>query len=394
MENDITELLERYFLNEANAYFDVDEIVDLIYYFIEQNDTDTANNIIDMGYRLHPDDVDFKISMCFIMAEGGDFKSALNACNELNIGDDLDLDLLRSECYAALDRYGDITRLTGQLQAEDVSYFEDFVVNTAGILNDYSKYQNNASAYINMALGLYPDNFLLRIEMCLNHELRGDTKSAIDLCNELLKENVFSPDIWLILGRLHASCLDFYKAIDALDYGQVCLPKGETGMEYELKRLKAYCLMESGHYEAALEYYDELVGFKEFNKAEIFPNAANCYMNTRMYDEAYALYSDLRGMEAQIDDLPVYYAGYIYCCHYTNHIAEAVDVLKSAIVIYPYLGIDNVLQTKTKTDKQPDSFFKDFEGFEDFGDEVEDEDSVARSDYLADSYLSQIFNSN
>jgi tetratricopeptide (TPR) repeat protein len=390
--DDITELLERYFLNDANVYFDVDEIIELIYYFIEQNDTDNANNLIEMGYQLHPDDVDFKISMCFIMAESGDFQSSLKACEELGIGDDLDLDLLRSECYAALDRYDDISKLTNQLRAEDVSYFEDFVVNTAGILNDYSKYQNAASAYILKGLQLYPDNFLLRIEMCISYELRGDTKNAINLCNELLKENVFSPDIWLILGRLHASCLNLHKAIDSLDYGRACLPAGETGMEYELKRLKAYCLMEGGNYEAALEYYDELVGFKEFNKVEIFPNAANCYLNTRMYEAAYALYSDLRGLEAQIDDLPVYYAGYIYCCHYTNHLDEAMEILKNAIVMYPYLGIDNILQTKTN--KQPDNFFKDFEGFEDFDDDVEDDNSMARSDYLAESYLSQLFNSN
>ena len=260
MEN-ISSLLERFFSAHnkgVNSFFDVDEIASLINYFLEKEDNTNLNNIIELGYELHPDDINFKIALCKTLIITEDYNSALKLIEEDDIKGNKDIDFIRIECYCELERINEAARLIDKIAIKDHQYLEEAIEHMACVLNDIEKYQREANQFIQEALVMYPDNFVLKSELCLNYELSGNTKDALDLCNKLIDEDPYSSEIWFMQGRLFSLCADFEKAIDSLDFAISCA-KDNKELEYEIKFTKALFLYKNENYEKAIDCYNELV---------------------------------------------------------------------------------------------------------------------------------------
>ena len=111
---------------------------------------------------------------------------------------------------------------------------------------------NEARDFINRGIDLFPQNLVLKDELCYNREIEGDIDGAISICNELIDKNPYSHEYWFTLGRLYSIKLEFEKAIEAFDFALTC-----DDSDPELKILKAYCLYMNENYEKALEVYQD-----------------------------------------------------------------------------------------------------------------------------------------
>jgi len=359
--DEISILLERFFSSKKNdtfPYFDVDELEDLINYFLEKEDLANLNKTIELGYKLHPDDLSFKLTICRTLMATDDYESALDIVEDLENSGNSEVDLLRIECLCELDRYNEALKIINELIEVDVPYLEDILVQTACILNDIDGYVYEAYSIIQRGLMLYPDNYELKIELCFNYELQGKAKKAIDFCHELIDENAYAADAWFILGRLYSTVLDFEKAIDALDYALTCLNEDETGVEYDIRLLKAYCLLMNKSYDKAIACYEDLVEFDEFDKLYVYPYIAECYINICDYEKAYQLLSSLVGVDGLEDEVSVY-GNLIFCCFETNRRDEAFDLLGQALANYPesileYISKLNIIRKQSQGDSLGD----------------------------------------
>ena len=336
MEN-ISSLLERFLSAQKNgsiAYFDVDEIALLINYFLEKDDADNSKSMIELGYELHPDDINFKIALCQTLVAMEDFDSAIRLIEEDNIVDGIDIDLIRLECYCELDRYDEAIKLIDDLTAKNCSYLEDAITHTACILNDSEKYQENAYSFIQHALTMFPDSFLLKSELCFNYELRGNTKEALELCRTLIDEDPYSAEIWYMQGRLYSLFAEYEKAVDSFDFAITCAEE-KSELEYEIKLTKAFCLYKNGSYDTAICCYKELSSYDEFDNINVTPYLAECYISMNEYDKAYDVLKYLIGNEDIEDEVSVY-GNFIYSCIETNRKNEAIEVLGEALKRFPH----------------------------------------------------------
>ncbi len=138
-----------------------------------------------------------------------------------------------------------------------------------------------ACDFVSRGLTLFPDNLILKNELCYILEAEGNVLQAIELCDELIDRNPFSYEYWFTLGRLQSMVGDYEKAIEAFDFALTC-----DDSDMELKILKAYCLYMNESYERAIEEYQEIEGDEEVVR-RIAPLMAECFMKLERYEEAY-----------------------------------------------------------------------------------------------------------
>ena len=332
---DISFLLERFSSSQNSDlthYFDVDEIVELINYFLGIEDTEKLKNAIELGNKLHPDDINFKMALCRTHAAMEDFESAIKVIEENNLTGDIDIDLVRIECYCELNRYDDAIEIIDNLTANDCPYLEDAIVQMACVINDLEDYQDKVFGFLQHALTMFPDNFILKLELCYYHESQGNTKEALDICKELIDEDPYIAELWETQGRLFSLCADFNKAIDSFDLALTCAENNRE-IEYEIKLLKAYCLYKNESYEQAILCYKELYSYDEFVSTEVSPYLAECYMNIEDYENAYLVLKNVIGHKDFDDEVSVY-GNFIYCCIETERKSEAVNVFADALKLF------------------------------------------------------------
>ncbi|MDR2915843.1 MAG: multidrug transporter, partial [Tannerella sp.] len=336
------------------SYFDVDEIVSLINYFLEKNDTINLNTVIELGYELHPDDTGFKIALCKTLASMEDFDSAIKLIEDINIKGNKDVDLIRLECYCELDRYDEALWFIDDLTAKGCSHLEEAIVHMACVLNDIDKYQDDAYRFIQHALTMFPDNFILKSELCFNFELRGHTKEAMELCRKLIDEDPYSAEIWYMQGRLYSTCADFEKAVDSLNFAITCIDDNQE-LEYEIKLMRAFCLYKNESYEEAIRCYKELISSDDFVNSQVNPYLAECYMNVNEYEKAYHILKHVIGHRGINDEVSVY-GNFIYCCIETERRKEAIEVLGDALKRFPHSILEYLSTLNIIKNQEPDRY--------------------------------------
>lgn len=329
-KDDVSRLLQRYLSASREGidpYFDASEIEDLLDSFEESDNYTYYDEVLALGLKLHPGSVELKIRQCRQFVYNEDFDSALALIESIAETDNQDLDMLRVECYASRNEYTKVIDYIETLQAHKCEYLEEVFEYIAPLLNDLEM-QHEARDFIDRGLLLFPDNLVLKDELCFNLETEGDIARAIEICNELIDKDPYSPDYWFTLGRLYSMMAEYDKAIEAFDFALTC-----DDSDVELKMLKAYCLYMNESYEKAIDVYNEIAG-DDLVKDRIKPFMAECYIKLDNFEKGYELLADML-TETHPEYEPSAYINLIRCCLETNHAEEVEPILRKATKLFP-----------------------------------------------------------
>jgi tetratricopeptide (TPR) repeat protein len=334
---DIELLLDRFldFKNNGQSkYFDADDIISLIDYFTETDDLENLQIAIDLGYELHPDNMEFKFQICKTLASLGDYETAIKMLEENEVEGDRETDLLYIECLCELDLKDDAINFIAGLAEEESPYLEEAIEHMACVLNDIDESILFAYRFILDYMQVYPDNKILKTELCFNLELQGRIKEAMTKCNELLQSNLYSVELWFMKGRLYATCCDYGNAVEAFDYALSCIETGNEEMKYEILMLKANCFQKNENYYSAVSVYEEMMAMEDVDIPEIVSHLSECLIKVDDYEEAYQI---LKGnLESEDFDVMATNIGhFIFCCVMTNRRNEAIDALCDVIASLP-----------------------------------------------------------
>lgn len=329
-KDDISRLLQRFLAAREEGkepYFDADQLDELLDSFEESDDYMYYDEVLALGLKLHPGSTDLQIRKCKQLVYNSDYEEALVLMDNIAETDNQELNTLRLECYATMSQYAKVIEFIEELVSADCDYLEDIFEYIAPIFSDFEMIKE-ARDFIDRGLGLFPDNQVLKNELCYILETEGDLSKAIEVCNELIDKNPYSNEYWLTLGRLHSMIGDFDKAIEAFDFALTC-----DDSDMELKILKAYCLYMNDSFEKALEVYMEISADAEI-RPRINPLMAECYIKLENYEKAYELLNE-RIYAQKPDSEPSSYINFIRCCVETNRDREASDVLFKAAKLFP-----------------------------------------------------------
>jgi tetratricopeptide (TPR) repeat protein len=323
-------ILQRYSLMESSGtemYFDADEIVDLLDYFEETGDFDHYEKVLELGRKLHPENQDIRIRICRALIFREEYDTALRAIERIGDADDLELTLLKMECFCALDRFDEVWAFVEEKQVENCEELEEIFEYLAPVMNELNCF-DEVYTLLQRGLALFPDNLILKEEYCYYLEMQGLPKEAQSICSELIDADPYSVDYWYMQGRLCLMQGDYDKAVDALDFALAC-----DDSDVEIKVTKAYCLFMSEHYEKAIDVYLELLSDGHAGQ-NIQPYLAECYMKSEHFEQAYAIFKELLE-DTNIARGLALYKNYIRCCIETGRENEAGEILPEMAARFP-----------------------------------------------------------
>lgn len=336
-KEDISPLLQRYLSARESgkeAYFDADELVEVLDSFEESDDYKYFEEVMALGLKLHPGNIDLQIRQCRFYLYNEEYDSALALIDTIGEVENLDLDLLRLECYCMLKQYDKIKEYTEQLVENKCDHLENVFEYIAPLLNDMEM-EKDACEYIKHGIELFPKNNMLKEELGYSMEAIGDVEASIKIFNDLIDKNPYSYDYWFTLGRLHSFNSEFEKAIEAFDFALTC-----NDSNVDLMVLKAYCHYMNENYEKALDIYNEVttnhkskIESQMFMALSITSLMAECYMKLENYEGAYKMLKNL--IESNMPIETTTYIDFMRCCVETDREKEASDTLLKAAELFP-----------------------------------------------------------
>lgn len=316
------EILLRYIRMEnsgTESYFDADEIIELLDHFEDTSDFKHYEKVLDLGKKLHPNNIEIKIRLCKLLIHKKEYGEAIRLINKIGDHDSHDLHLLQLECFCATNKYDKVITFIESHQLEK-NVLEDIFEYITQVLNDLNK-EDEAFDFIKRGLAFFPDNLILKEELCYYLEIKRETKQALRVCQELIDENPYSSEYWYTQGRLYFFERDYDNAIDSFDFALAC-----DDSDQEIKIKKGYCLFMNGNYEKAIEIYLELLSEDSTLYERVQPYLAECYMKTEHFENAYFIFRDILKKIDVADNLHIY-KNYIHCCIETERDREATKNL-------------------------------------------------------------------
>ena len=269
-------------------------------------------------------------------------------------------DMLQLEHFLALNQFDEAISYVDELIDKKCDYLDEAIVLVVSELHLRKKFLDKAYQLIRDGLTLFPDSTSLQIELCLNLQLRGFQKEALDFCRQLAEANPSSVEIWFMLSELYCDYGAYENAVETIDYAITCAKDYENGIEatYHLTFMKTRFLMKNGSYFQAISCLIELMSYDEYSKAQVDPRLAECYIRIGDYETAFDLLNGLIG-EKEIEDEIAFYGNLIFCCLHTDRQIIAIDILAEALKKYPhileYITTLNILRSfKTETELTDD----------------------------------------
>ncbi len=328
----ISLLWQRYLSGQEegkDAYFDAEEIDDLLESFEESDKFTHYDEVLALGLRLHPGNPLLLIRQSKWLIYKEEYATALTLLDSINEIDNENVDILRMECYIMQGEYDKAMDYLERLIQQNCEYLESLFECVVPLLNDMEM-PKEAHDFIQKGLALFPDNLILKDESCYNLEILGDIEGAIEICNELIDQNPYSYDFWFSLGRLYTLDEEYDRALEAIDFALTC---DEANADSELILLKAFCHFMNESYQQAIECCNEIIADKQVY-ARVVPLLAECYVNVEEYDAAYSLLKQVLTNEPFSQEASAY-LNFIRCCAEIGHDDEALEYLKKAARFFP-----------------------------------------------------------
>jgi tetratricopeptide (TPR) repeat protein len=273
---ELTSNLKRYEAMKAGgvfSYFDIDEFVTIINYYLDNDQMKKAMDACKTGLKVHPAAPELKLKYAQLLVARGQSAEAMILLKQIKTiltgNHEFYLTLamakiLTGEEKEAIGCFDQTISLCNGAEKEEVFF-------NIGESLENSGFYEIALGYYKQAIAAFPDNeeFLFRTAFC--YDRANNLAESIHFYNLYLDKNPFSENGWYNLGIIHNKAGEFEKAIEAYDFA---------------------IALDDDHFDAV------------FNKA-------NTLANWEKYDEAIAIYNEY--LESYPDSLiALYYLGECY----------------------------------------------------------------------------------
>ena len=243
----------------SEVYFDTDEIIELLEYFDDKDDREGYTQALELGLRLHPEDVEIQTMECRLYMYDKEYDKALQMITSLRNHADAEamiLNAMELECLYATDRADEATAILRALPANEDT--EAIYEALAAILVEMDR-DEEALLVVNLGLELFPENVTLKEERCYHTERQERWQEAAEQCEELIDLDPYSGDYWFMHGRIMIKLGEYDRAIRSLEFAQTC-----DEDDIEAKLLRTFLLYFTHNYEKAVEAYFELIADERF----------------------------------------------------------------------------------------------------------------------------------
>ncbi|MCA4777247.1 tetratricopeptide repeat protein [Empedobacter stercoris] len=264
--NELIERFEQMLENREYKYYDSEDLVEIIEFYIEVNDSEYAKRALDFAEKMHPENVEIKIKKIEYLLLINELKRSAKLIQDLEevAANELDYLLVQARFWGmknmprkAIGFYEDALLIDDEET--------DFICNCIG--NEYLNLDEVYSALIafRKALKFNPENDYSFYSIIQCFEDIHNPDECIDFLQDFIDDNPYSEVAWLQLGMLYNHKKMYKEAINALDYVIAINPSSIAGHAN-----KALSYEELKNFNKAIEILEETLEFDDFPAVTYF----------------------------------------------------------------------------------------------------------------------------
>ena len=275
-DKEFQELLESYekvVATGSNAYFDADDMLDIIDWYMEEERDADAYGAIRYAKHLHPNNDDIKLSEVRLRIYQGQYEIATSLITGYETKNIPEANLLA--CDILLHNASKCTdpALGDELVQAVEKGYEHALRQVDGdpgyyssIISQHSREEmyELANGWISRALKLYPNYPAILDSAALCYALQGRSREAIDMANRLIDCDPYNARSWGILGDILHDFGDFTQSLEAYDYVKAIRPDERLS-----EQNMGDCHFALGHYDEAYHLYQSALA--HYENSNIFP---------------------------------------------------------------------------------------------------------------------------
>ena len=257
-------LLKRYEQAKAmnmHSYYAIDELVDLLSYYLYLEKCDEAEEILKIAKSIHPAAPENTRMEIKLMLSKGEPQRALELFGGIEYADDNETKILHAEILLALKDFKNAREIALDI-IRTATPEQENLYEALEILLDCG-FALDALYICEKALKLAPANrSLLEVKAECFIEMQR-INEAVDLYNKLLDTDPYSTFYWEQLGHIYYMVKKYGKALECFEYESTI----NDEIEYA-RMMQAYCYYHVGDYARAKELFGF---FKEHYPQSVIP---------------------------------------------------------------------------------------------------------------------------
>jgi tetratricopeptide (TPR) repeat protein len=285
----------------SHTFLEEDAFERIIDYFDEKDNMPEALEAAEIGLSQFPYSSHLMIKKADLLLASRKYREALDILEvaELYDSSDLNLYILKTDAYLALDQQGKaVELLEAALQLFEGEEKIDLLFELADVYDDYEEFDKVFDC-LKLVLEAEPNNEEALYKICFWTDFTGRNEESIRLHQQIIEEYPFSELAWFNLAAAYQGLKLYEKAIDAYQYAVAIDEK----FDYAYRNMgDAYLRLRK--YKEAIEVLEKVL---ELTRPEdvIYEAIGHCYH--RMENYAQARFHYKKAVHLNPDDSKLHY---------------------------------------------------------------------------------------
>lgn len=322
--NDVVKRYEQFLSGTATGYFDVEELENIVEYYLRHGRTKDCTKAVDLGLRLHPNNNALKTKRAKIYLATGDDQKAFRVLDSLTETTDYEVIMLKIEVLIKLERQKEAKILCNKLIAADTDDLDNVCLDIAYIYLAQAEYAV-ALELLEKGEKFNPKNAELLYELAFCYEQNENFDRAIAVNKRIIDIDPFANEAWFNLGQLYFALQEFPKALDAYEYA-LAIDENDTLTCVQ----KAHVQFQLNQFKDAIETYLEYKKMSTYGfwQTDIF--IAECYEKLEKYAESISYYK--LSLEAHAENYDAL-TGIAICLLEQEKFQESIPYIQQALAL-------------------------------------------------------------
>ena len=287
MNDDIALIIDRFentLQNNRHQYFDVEEFVEIIEYYLDNYDLNNVLNAIKYAYSQHPDayDIQKKEAEIFVLTNKADKAlKILNILGTINY----DTEFLKASAYLLKSNSNLYKKHIQFCLNESREQSFDSIYKIAISYLSLNKWHDIAIKFLFESYNINNHNAFVLNDIAITYERIKNHKKAIIYYKKYIDLDPFDETAWFNLASVYENELNYKKAIESYEFSIT------INQRYQPAYLNiASIYIDNDEFIKAINIYKEFLNFSE-HKHEVYCLMGECYERNANYDEAYSCYT-------------------------------------------------------------------------------------------------------
>ncbi len=313
---------------KQSVYFDVEDFVEIIDYYVNQSSFKNSLKVAEYACRLHPSSIVLMLKRAQLLASVNKESHALELLSVVETLEpsNSEIFLTRGAIYSQMSKYEQAIEEYSKaiFESDEPDYVYCNIAFEYENMGNYDK----TIEYLKKALDLNPENDLAMYEAAYCFDLLSLSQESIDFFSALIDRHPYSTEAWFNLGISYINAELFEKALESFEFALAIDPDHYSAVFHS-----AYAHSLMNQYTKAIKTYHTLLDKEgEDTDSVIHYYIGECYEKKEDFQNARLYYLKAVNLNPEITDA---WIGLGVCENELGNVSSAIKNIKKGLELDP-----------------------------------------------------------